>query len=118
MEWYFILLILIAYGLGEFIIGFFFNYKIFMISKERFSIAALMGAISTVLYAILIASSAFIAGTSLDGSYWFVLVSAIFMGIGNFLAALLVPVVSRKLGHLKKKEVKVIEEELQKEEIQ
>ncbi|BDV02517.1 MAG: hypothetical protein HPAVJP_4060 [Candidatus Hepatoplasma vulgare] len=117
MEWYFILLILIAYGVGEFIIGFFFNYKIFMISKENFRVAAFMGAISTILYAILISSSAFIAGTSLDGAYWFVVVSAFTMGIGNFFAAILVPVISKKLGHFKNEEEnKIIVEELKSEE--
>lgn len=117
MEWYFVFLILIAYGVGEFIIGFFFNYKIFMISKENFKVAAFMGAISTILYAILIASSAFIAGTSLDGAYWFVVVSAVAMGIGNFFAAILVPIVSKKLGHFRdEEENKIIIEELKGEE--
>ncbi len=87
-----IVLILIGYALFEFINGIFFNYKLFLINDKKYIEAGIFNALSTLMLLISFIISVFF---SLNGGndpiWWFIPLSAIFMGIGNFFAALLVP---------------------------
>ncbi len=95
--WVVALVIMAVYPLIELIVGFFFNYKIYMIAKERFNIAALMGATSTFLFMITMAITPLISSNV--GAWWLIIIAAFSAGIGNLGAALLVPKVAKKMGH-------------------
>ncbi len=95
--WVVALVILAVYPLIELIVGFFFNYKIYMIAKERFNVAALMGATSTFLFMITMAITPLISANA--DAWWLIIIAAFAAGAGNLCAALLVPKVAKKMGH-------------------
>ena len=102
MEVWAIIVILFAYFFVEIFVSIFFNFKVFMITKENFKIAAINGALATFLYSGLMALSAFVAIHGLDGAIWFIFASAFMMALGNFFATLMVP----KIHKIIKKEFK------------
>ncbi|NOQ50105.1 MAG: hypothetical protein GQ557_00370 [Mycoplasmataceae bacterium] len=96
--WVVALVILVAYPPIEIVVGFFFNYKIYMIAKEKFSLAAIMGATSTFLFVIIMSITPLISA-SVD-AWWIIFVAAFATGIGNLIAALLVPIAAKRFGHI------------------
>lgn len=99
MSWYVITLVLFGYFLGEFIIGFFFNYKITCITKNDYKTAALMGFVSTFLFALLMGSAAVVSvlitpnesGSGLRWMNFFFIPAALMMGLGNYASTFLIP---------------------------
>ncbi|AHK22163.1 hypothetical protein X271_00046 [Candidatus Hepatoplasma crinochetorum Av] len=104
-NWEVALIILFVYPFVELIVGFFFNYRIYMISKDQFFTAALMGAVASFLFILTMAITPLIVVALTDGEqapWWIILIAAFATAIGNFFAAILVPYVSKKVGHDKK----------------
>ncbi|BDV03321.1 MAG: hypothetical protein HPPSJP_0420 [Candidatus Hepatoplasma scabrum] len=105
-NWEVALIILFVYPFVELIVGFFFNYRIYMISKDQFLVAALMGAVASFLFVITMAATPIVVVALTDGEtapWWIILIAAFATAIGNFFAAILVPYVSKKLGHEEKR---------------
>ena len=92
--------LLILYAIFEFINGIFFNWKLYLLSEKKYTAAGFFSAISTVL----LLSAAVIAvaySYGDDGSniiWWFIPLTALFMGAGNFLAAISVPKIRAKIA--------------------
>lgn len=77
-----------------------------------------MGAISTILFSILVAAAGYVATDT--SQWWLILVAAAGFGIGNFFASITVPIISRHLGHLAKKDNKcppILDEEINQLEL-
>ncbi len=96
-----IILLLIVYCCFEFVNSLFFNWRLMLLSEKKFITAGLFAAVSTVLLVSSVIVASWVAsdgsGASTDIVWWIIPFVAISMGIGNFLAALLVPVIRRKL---------------------
>lgn len=105
-NWEVALIILFVYPFVELIVGFFFNYRIYMISKDQFFVAALMGAVASFLFVITMALTPLIVVALTNGDqapWWIILIAAFATAVGNFFAAILVPHVAKKLGHEEKR---------------
>lgn len=81
-----IALILLAFGVFEFLASFSFNIKIKMINKKKYTHAAALGAFSTMLFMMLSLTAPLVA-TGI-GAWWFILLGAFMMAVGNFVAML------------------------------
>lgn len=90
-------LVLIAIGMGfvELFVSFFFNYKIYLITERKFFYAAILGSITTFMFIIMSGFIAYIA--SIEEVWWFILLSALTISIGNFFATILVPIVDKRV---------------------
>lgn len=100
MELWLVVLLLLAYGAFEFINSIFFNWRLMLLSEKKYTTAGLFAAVSTVLLvsSVIVASWVASDGTgSTDITWWIIPFVGISMGIGNFLAAMLVPVLRTKL---------------------
>ncbi len=82
-----LILILLMFGLFEFIAAFSFNIKIKMIDKKKYTHAAALGALSTVLFMTLAMTAPLVADGI--GAWWFILLGAGMMAAGNILAMLM-----------------------------
>ncbi len=101
MEVWVVILLLLAYGLFEFVNSIFFNWRMMLLSEKKFTLAGMFSSVSTILLVSSVIVASWVAS---DGSqdateivWWIIPFVAISMGIGNFLAALLVPVIRVKL---------------------
>lgn len=83
-----IILILLLFGLLEFLASFSFNIKIKMINKKKYTNAAALGAFSTMLFMMLSLTAPLIA-TGID-AWWFILLGAFMMAVGNMAAMLVI----------------------------
>ncbi len=81
MSWEVLGLLLLA-GLLEFIISFFFNYKIYWITKENYLFAGIYGATATFLYMIM--SGAVVYVSAIEENFILLIFSAILIAVGNF----------------------------------
>ncbi len=103
-DWKLIIIVIIVYTLIEFIGGILFNWRLFLLSEKKFTLASIFSAASVV---ILISS--FVVSTYIgveQEKYWIIPVSAVSMGIGNLLAALLVPKIRDFLTKRKDQKIK------------
>ncbi len=92
MEIWVLLLLLFGYCLFEFINSIFFNWQLFLLTEKKYISAGIFSAFSTLmLISSFIISVYFSVGDGSSPIWWFIPMSAISMGIGNFLAAILVP---------------------------
>lgn len=108
MDVWLILLFIFFFIILEFVTGFFFNYKIYLITEKKYYWAALYGAASTFIFAIAITLTAYIASTGGENAgdlWWFIFVAAAAMAIGNYLSAIAVPIFRERF--LKQKEAEV-----------
>ncbi len=94
MEVWLIILFLIMYMVLEFVASFSFNFKIKMINRNKYTHAAALGALSTVIFTFLTAFASFVAtignGSLSTDMWWFILAAAFMMAIGNVLATILI----------------------------
>ena len=87
-----LILLLIFYAMFEFVNSIFFNFRIFLILEKKYTSAGIFDALTTLLFLTSIIFSALISnGQGSNPIWWFIPLTAIFMGIGNFFAALSVP---------------------------
>ena len=87
MNIYLMIVFLLLYAIMEFIASFLFNYKIKMIDQKKHVHAAALGAISTVIFVFLTSFAALYA--AINGEiWWFILLAAFMMAIGNMLSLL------------------------------
>ncbi len=100
-----LILILIGYSLLEFINSIFFNWKLYLLSEKKFNAAGMFGAISTILFVgtIILASWAGFDQETGIIVWWIIPFVAVSMGLGNFLAALLVPKIRNYLESKREK---------------
>lgn len=105
MKLWILILLLILFGLFEFLASFSFNIKIKMINKSKFTHAAALGSFSTVLFMTLAMLAPLVANET--GS-WFIIAGAFMMAFGNVSALLLLRPfekwISKRNESLKEKE--------------
>lgn len=83
-----LILVLFLYAFLEFLSAFLFNIKIKMINKQRYNVAATLGAGATILFTFLSLLAPMIALTT--SSIWFIFVGALMMALGNSIAVIAV----------------------------
>ncbi len=104
METWILILLLIFFGLFEFLAAFIFNIKIKMINRKQYNPAAILGSIATVLFMLMTLVTPLVADQT---SFWFIFAGAGMMALGNFLASLaLIPFENWVKKREAKKEVK------------
>ncbi len=107
MEIWVIILLLFLYILAEFINSLFFNWKLFLITEKKFYRAGIFGFFSTIIFLSSIVLSVYISGDNGFGNgdpiWWFIPLSAIMMGVGNFLAAVSIPYFRKQIEKINKK---------------
>ena len=95
MEPWMIVLWLFLYFIFEFINSILFNWKLYLVTEKKYTRAGVFGAFSTLLFLTSIILSVYVStgniGENQEPIFWIIPAAAIMMGIGNFLAALLVP---------------------------
>lgn len=108
------ILAFIVYGLFEFVNSLFFNWRLMLLSEKKYNAAGAFAAVSTIMF---ISASILAAWVGIDTgdttAWWIVPLTAISMGVGNFFAALLVPVIRSFLE--RKKNDRAIKKEETKE---
>ncbi len=87
MEIWLITILLLMFGLFEFLASFSFNIKIKMINNKKYTNAAALGAFSTVLFMTLALTAPIVADA--QGSIWFIFAGAGMMAFGNALSLIL-----------------------------
>ncbi len=93
MEYWILILLLILLFTFEFVAAFSFNYKIRMLKSKKYTLASALGAVSTIIFTFSLSLTSFVATLSLSGGddklWWFILIGAGMMSVGNILAILL-----------------------------
>ncbi len=92
------------FGVFEFVAGLSFNVKIKMIDKKKYTHAAALGSFSTMLFMTL-AMTAPLVANGID-AWWFILLGALMMAVGNVLAMLALGPFERFLKRFSKEETK------------
>lgn len=118
MEVWMIIILLIGYGLFEFINAIFFNWRLFLLSEKKYIYAGIFSAISTMMLvsSVIVAAWFGIGQEGQETIWWIVPFVAISMGFGNFIAALIVPKIRERLSKRKSKEEVLNSEESEKKE--
>ena len=101
-SWLIVVLLLIGYAVFEFINGIFFNYKLFLINDKKYVETGIFNALSTLmLLTSFIVSVFFSINDGSDPIWWFIPLTALFMGFGNFFAAITVPYIKKYIENKK-----------------
>ena len=101
MENWIIILLLIMFGLFEFLASFSFTFKIKMINDKKFNNAAALGAFSTMLFMTL-SMTAPIVANDING-VWFIFAGAGMMALGNIASILVMIPVEKSINKRKEK---------------
>ncbi len=105
MEWWVILIILIAYFAFEFLNSIFFNWRLMLLSEKKYITAGIFSSISTIMLVSSVIVAAWVGTDAGDETvtviWWIIPCVAISMGIGNFFAALSVPKIREYISNKK-----------------
>ncbi len=110
MDYWILILLLVILFLFEFTAAFSFNYKIRMIKGKRYTLASALGGVSTAIFTFSLSITSFVATLSLSGGdeklWWFILIGAGIMSLGNVIAVLLLKPFENYLDKKKKNKEK------------
>ncbi len=107
MEAWIFVLLLLTYIFVEFVNSVFFNWQLFLITEKKFYRAGIFGFFSTLIFLSSVVFSVYVSGNNSFGTgepiWWFIPLSAVMMGIGNFLAAVMIPHLRKLIENIKRK---------------